>query len=115
MIRKSGLGRGIQLEMAWPAGPPVHGNLQLFVRYTTSDGRKLEFDQPIRIELPDGASPAWVPAEPRPTELQASRPSESPTLPPSPKVRTSNSPSSYPAAEPAPPEVARPPWSPDRP
>ncbi len=73
-LRRQGPGRAMQLEMVWPAAPPIHGELHLYVRYTTSDGRKLQVDGPIQVELPDGHATTWTPVEPRPEALQASRP-----------------------------------------
>ncbi len=63
---------GMQLALRWPAGPPIHPDVRLFVRYTTSDGRMLQADMPMRIDLPEVErpkknSPGWVPAEPSPT------------------------------------------------
>ena len=59
MHDKTPLGEGIHLEMPWPAAAPRHRRLHLHVRYTTADGRKLEADQEIRVELP-GESPGWT-------------------------------------------------------
>jgi hypothetical protein len=43
-IRKSALGRGIHLELRWPADAPDSDDLHLFVRYETIEDRKLETD-----------------------------------------------------------------------
>jgi hypothetical protein len=37
--------------------------LQLFVRYITADGRRLESNQPIEIALPGDKTARWTPAE----------------------------------------------------
>jgi len=63
LFRQTALAQGIELEMPWPAGPPAHADLHLFVRYTTSDGRKLEANQPIKIDLPHELSTRWVPTD----------------------------------------------------
>lgn len=73
--RKTPLGEGFCLEMPWSAIPPRHGRLKMFVRYTTSDGRKLEASKPIDIELAGRVARNWTTAEP-PTEL-TSRPQPS--------------------------------------
>jgi len=46
--RKGVWGEGYHLEMVWPGTAPAHEDLQLFVRYVTSDGRKLETQRKIR-------------------------------------------------------------------
>ncbi len=56
---------GIWVELPWPAAPPQHGSLKLFVRYTTDDGRQLETQQDIRIRLPGEGSVRWDPATSR--------------------------------------------------
>ena len=48
--RRNGTREGIRLEMVWPADPPQHGRLHLFVRYRTDDGRALEADREIHVE-----------------------------------------------------------------
>lgn len=63
MFRRNGANRAIHLMMAWPGEPPKHGNLHLFVRYTTRDGRKLEADQPIEVAVPGQMSARWDPSE----------------------------------------------------
>ncbi len=45
-------GEGFCLALPWPAAPPVHSRLQLFVRYTTRDGRNLEASRPIDVAVP---------------------------------------------------------------
>lgn len=52
---------GLHLELPWPGDPPSHDQLHLFVRYTTSDGRKLETDSVVEIEL--GGRGRWVATE----------------------------------------------------
>ena len=97
LVRRTGLGRAIQLDMVWPAAPPVHEQLHLFVRYTTSDGRRLEADGPIRINLADRHVSGWVPAKQPAPRLQVGRhvSFQAPVRPPRPSIR-------------------RPVWSPDR-
>ncbi len=75
---ETGGGRGIELTMRWSAGTPQHSDLLLYARYTTSDGRELQVDAPIRVALPGERSAGWVPSEQRPSERQAIRPAEPP-------------------------------------
>jgi len=50
--RRTALSEGIHLEMVWPASLPVHRELHLFVRYTTADGRKLQAEKRIEVDVP---------------------------------------------------------------
>jgi hypothetical protein len=52
MFRRTGAQRAIHVTTAWPAEPPRHNQLNLFVRYVTIDGRKLQADQKIEVALP---------------------------------------------------------------
>lgn len=65
---------GLHLELPWPGDPPRHDRLHLFVRYTTSDGRKLETDAMVEIEL--GGRGRWVASDSPPI-----RPNEQPIVP----------------------------------
>jgi hypothetical protein len=38
--RKTATAEGIFVELTWPGDPPKHRSLEVFVRYTTDDGRK---------------------------------------------------------------------------
>jgi len=62
-FRRAGSGGAMFLGMKWPSEPPKRRNLQLFVRYTTADGRTLEANQPIEIALPGDKTARWAPAE----------------------------------------------------
>jgi hypothetical protein len=83
---------GLHLELPWPGDPPRHDRLHLFVRYTTSDGRKLETDTLVEVEL--GGRGRWVSTETprvRPYE-QTIVPSEtSPTPPATPQLLAADS------------------------
>jgi hypothetical protein len=57
--RKTPLMEGFSLEMPWSAASPAHGDLQLFVRYNTDDGRKLETDRPVHIALAGRPAERW--------------------------------------------------------
>lgn len=50
--RKTPLSEGIHLELVWPSALPIHSQLQMFVRYTTDDGRKLEAEKRIEVDVP---------------------------------------------------------------
>lgn len=50
--RKTPLSEGIHLELVWPRALPIHSRLHLFVRYLTDDGRKLQGDRDIEIDVP---------------------------------------------------------------
>jgi hypothetical protein len=78
-FRKTAHGHGIYLELPWPVGPPAHAQLQVFVRYITSDGRKLETHLPIQVRLPGQIARAS--GRPSPGAA-ASVPANSPASPP---------------------------------
>ena len=63
--RKMPLGEGFMLQMPWPDQPPAHGQLKLFIRFTTDDGRKLEADRDIEVQLAGLPTAEWSPAGPR--------------------------------------------------
>jgi hypothetical protein len=119
----TGPGRAIQLEMPWPADPPVHNQLYLFVRYTTSDGRNLQAEGPIRIALPGETSRRWVPAKPAAPQPEVSYSTDLGALDQAelrqghltPAVRMPGSQSAAAVAEPAEPKIECPVWSPHRP
>ncbi len=50
--RNSPLGEGFHLRLAWPGQPPVHDRLEVSVRYTTDDGRRLEARLPVHVAVP---------------------------------------------------------------
>ena len=116
---------GIRLEMVWPGAPPVHDRLHLFVRYVTDDGRNLQADRAIAIDLPGlqtqapksasrRAAPGWQGTPRRATPLPAAEPVRTARLPrplPSPAAATPESPPDRLSS----PERAHPVWSPDRP
>jgi hypothetical protein len=128
-VRDRGLGKGIYLEMLWPASAPIHSTLSLYVRYRTDDGRYLEADMEIQVETNELAPrPAVVPPGPekqstghegkwqkRPPQPSAPAPDE-PIQPAvhltDPERRPSEPERPAPAATQAKP--TRPSWSPDR-
>lgn len=60
-LQNSSAADGIHLELPWPAKPPAHNRLKLFVRYETTDGRKLQTDREIFVALPGEISQRWTP------------------------------------------------------
>jgi hypothetical protein len=54
--QRTPLGEGLRFQLAWPADPPQHSQVQLFVRYTAADGTKVNADAPIDVRSP--ANPA---------------------------------------------------------
>ena len=64
LFRRTDSSRAVHLAMAWPADPPKHGKLHLFVRYVTADGRHLEADGPIEVALAGESQAGWKPAPP---------------------------------------------------
>ena len=122
MAQSTRLSEGIHLAMLWPDRPPVHGRLHLFVRYSTSDGRRLQADQPLVVEMPGRQARRWTSLVPS----ARSRPS-SPAVPPSTRVVGAATPppslapqprvaarSAPPVAESTPPRRKTPVWSPTR-
>jgi len=59
--RKTPSGEGFLINMLWPAAPPQHGRLHLFVRYTTDDGRALEADREIHVDRIGDLAQRWSP------------------------------------------------------
>lgn len=132
-FRKTNPGRAIHLEMPWPADPPMHSRLYVFVRYTTRDGRRLQVEGPIRIAPPGQTSERWVRAKPAsaaPVAIRPanhSEPSSDPTLGAADDQAESPEGRSTPAVSPPairprsptaaqdPPKLVRPVWSPSRP
>lgn len=53
---------GIHLNLPWPDRPPTHNKLRLFVRYLTSDGRKLEASRFVEVAAAADRSAGWTPA-----------------------------------------------------
>lgn len=97
---------GIRLEMPWPAGPPQSNKLQLYVRYETADGRKLQADREIFVALPGEVSRSWTPrSNKEPSTVAAAPPITQPTT--GDRGQASLAPSHAPAA--GPPKLLSPP------
>ncbi len=63
MFRGDGVGRSMYVQAAWPKQPPKHRQLNLHVRYVTSDGRKFEVKQAITVALPGEKVARWRASE----------------------------------------------------
>ncbi|MCS7304980.1 MAG: hypothetical protein NZ602_07720 [Thermoguttaceae bacterium] len=44
-------GEALRITLLWPTFPPRHNRLHLFVRYITADGRKLQADIPLWVDV----------------------------------------------------------------
>jgi hypothetical protein len=51
---------GVYLQMRWPAGPPKHNALEVYVRLVAGDGRKLETHRSVAMDLPARSSRQWA-------------------------------------------------------
>lgn len=65
-LKRTPLGDGLHFDLRWPHSPPVHRVLNLYVRYTTADGRRLQAEKQIEVDPPKGAeaSDRWTKDEP---------------------------------------------------
>jgi hypothetical protein len=59
--------RGIHLKLPWPARPPEATRLEVFVRFETPTGKKLQAEKEIIVALPGQFSQRWTP---RPADRQ---------------------------------------------
>jgi hypothetical protein len=57
-VRRNHDGGSLQFELPWQT-PPEHSDLRLFVRFTTYDGRRLEANLPIEVQLADDGPGKW--------------------------------------------------------
>ena len=73
--------RGLAWQLPWPARAPAGDKLQVFVRYETADGRRLEADREIFISHPGQISQRWTPRQPgrEPLPVAAAGPSSQAT------------------------------------
>ncbi len=94
--RKTPLSEGVHLELEWPRAVPIHSRLHMFVRYLTDDGRKLEDDTSIEVEVPTLEAQRSMP----PTATPTARSNREPA--PSAEWQSRPSPSAEPAPEEAP-------------
>lgn len=57
-LKRTPLGDGLHFDLRWPHSPPTHRVLNLYVRYTTADGRRLQVEKQIEVDPPGGADSA---------------------------------------------------------
>lgn len=57
-VRRNRDGGSLHFELPWPA-PPQHSDLRLYVRFITYDGRRLEANLPIEVQLSDDGPGKW--------------------------------------------------------
>lgn len=77
-FRRTPLGTGMHFALRWPRAAPVHRQLNLYVRFTTADGRKLLAEKPIDVDLPGQQARRWTTA-PEPARLSAAAASQIPS------------------------------------
>ena len=53
-IKRTPMGDGLHFDLPWPHSPPTHRVLNLYVRYTTADGRRLQVEKQIEVDPPAG-------------------------------------------------------------
>jgi hypothetical protein len=63
-IRQTLFGRGIHFQLPWPHESPNSEILEVHVRYTTADGRRLETKRQIQADSLAPATGRWTPASP---------------------------------------------------
>lgn len=64
---QQGTNHGIQLKLPWPAKPPENARLDVFVRYESPEGKKLQAEKEVIVALPGQFSQRWTP---RPADRQ---------------------------------------------
>jgi hypothetical protein len=57
-FKNTALGSGAHFALPWPAGPPRHADLRLFVRFTPAGGQQFVVDKAIRVKLPSDVEPS---------------------------------------------------------
>jgi len=57
-LQRTPMGDGLHFTMPWPHSPPVNRTLNLYVQYTTPDGRRLQAEKQIEIDPPGEIVPA---------------------------------------------------------
>ena len=71
-LKRTAMGDGLHFDLRWPHSAPVHRVLNLYVRYTTADGRRLQVEKQIEVDPPGGAdTPKERFTETAPTEATA--------------------------------------------
>jgi hypothetical protein len=60
MFRAMSGAEGLYLQMRWPAGPPKHSPLEVYVRLSAADGRKLETHRSIAMDASARPERQWA-------------------------------------------------------
>lgn len=55
-LQRTPMGDGLHFDLRWPHSAPTHRLLNLYVRYTTADGRQLQLEKQVEIDPPGGVS-----------------------------------------------------------
>jgi len=76
-IKRTPMGDGLHFDLRWPHGPPANRTLNLYVRFKTLEGKKLQLEKEIEVRLPgkddsSDAAPAWTKADKPAPEAEAS-------------------------------------------
>lgn len=84
-IKRTPMGDGLHFDLRWPHGPPANRTLNLYVRFKTLEGKKLQLEKEIEVRLPgqaesSDAAPAWTKADKAAPEAEAS--TSDPAAPP---------------------------------
>ncbi len=70
--RQTSLVKALRFELVWPDAPPKHDDVKLYVRLTTSDGRKFDDNFPLHLKKGAASEPqAWNKAAPSPLQQWA--------------------------------------------
>ena len=64
-IKRTPMGDGLHFDLRWPHGPPANRTLNLYVRFKTLEGKKLQLEKQIEVRLPgkdepSDSAPAWT-------------------------------------------------------
>lgn len=62
---------GSYFELPWPDAPPAHSRLKLFVRLTTSDGKQIQLDRDVTVDVGGGTSQQVAPPQLAPSQFVA--------------------------------------------
>jgi hypothetical protein len=77
-IKRTPMGDGLHFDLRWPHGPPANRSLNLYVRFKTLEGKKLQLEKQIEVRLPgkeesDDDAPAWTKADKPAADAEASK------------------------------------------
>lgn len=75
-LKRTPMGDGLHFDLRWPHAPPTHRILNLYVRYTTADGRRLQVEKQIEVDPPRADETSGDRLTKHPAEPAASEPRE---------------------------------------